>query len=107
MQKTLEFKGLSGKLYTFDIYSKSAKLPTTGGIFILTYSHPRGHLAGFQVNVLRMEIVTNLNSAVTDLRRDKNLLKECWNYTCTICLDDPEVREQYLEDLGHTTSIQY
>lgn len=106
MQKTFEFRGISGKTYRFDVFSKSAKLPETGGVLILTYSHPRGHLAGIQVNVLRMEIATNLNSAVIDLSQDDNLQKECWNYTCAICLDDPKIREQYIKDLSHTTSIQ-
>ncbi|BHH82445.1 hypothetical protein [Desulforhopalus sp. 52FAK] len=106
MQKRLEFIGLSGTVYTFDVYSKSAQLPTAGGVFILTYSHPRGHLAGFQVNVLRTGTTSNLNSAVADLRQDDDLLEKCWNYTCTICLDDPTIRDQYFEDLRNTNSIQ-
>ena len=43
----LELTGVSGKTYTFKIYPKSAQHPETGGIFIVSYMHPRGHLAGF------------------------------------------------------------
>lgn len=106
MKETVDFTGVSGEAYRFNVSSKSTELSDAGGIYILTYCHPRGHLAGFQVNVLRMGTTVDLNSAILELRQDENLMEECWNYTCTLPLDDPDTRDEYLEDLCQITSAQ-
>jgi len=107
MQEIVEFIGVSGEAYTFNVSSKSTELPDAAGIYILTYSHPRGHLAGFQVNVLRMGTTVDLNAAIIELRQDESLMDKCWNYTCTLPLDDQETRDAYLEDLCQTTSTRF
>ncbi len=106
IQKQLEFNGESGKFYTFEVYTKSARLPQKAGIYIITYSHPRGHLSGFQVNVLAIGTATNLDLAVADLREKDRWSKECWNYTCILCLNDAASRQEYFDDLQGTRSVQ-
>ncbi len=105
MQKRWEFTGVSGKKYTFEVYPKSAQLPATGGIYIVTYSHPRGHLSGFQVNTLCMGVANNLNSTIEDLRQQESLAKDCWNYTCILCLDNADLRHECFDDLHAINSI--
>lgn len=99
MKKDWVFEGKSGKKYTFESYSKSAELPEAGGIYILSYAHPRGHLAGFQINILCMGTSENLNLVVAGLQHREDLLKQCWNYNYILCLDDPDTRDEYLKDL--------
>jgi len=99
MQKQLEISGQSGESYTFDVYPKSAHLPEKAGLYIITYTHPRGHLAGYQINIICMGRSTNLEAAVADLRERENLAEECWNYTCILCIDDVPKISRILEDL--------
>ena len=95
----LELTGVSGKTYTFKVYPKSAQLPETGGIFIVTYMHPRGHLAGFKVIPLHIGVADNLQTVINDLKKEDRFLKNCWNYTCTINLNTPSTRDSYFADL--------
>ncbi|MGB3223160.1 MAG: hypothetical protein WBB23_10190 [Desulforhopalus sp.] len=106
IQKQLEFNGESGKSYTIEIYAKSAHLPQKAGIYIITYSHPRGHLSGFQINILAIGTAANLDSAVADLREKDSWSKECWNYTCILCVDDAAKRQEYFQDLQRSSSVQ-
>lgn len=99
MTKEGLFTGKSGKQYTFKVYSKSAQLPEIGGIYILTYTHPRGHLAGVEINVLDMGKTHNLNLAVSALQLRESLIEQCWNYNYILCVDEPELRAEILEDL--------
>ena len=93
------FTGESGKQYNFELHSKSAPLPVTGGIYILTYTHPRGHLAGVQINILDIGKTENLNLSVTGLQQSEPLKEQCWNYNYIRCIDDPESRDACLKDL--------
>ena len=106
IQKKIECIGASGKIYTFEVYPKSARLPETGGIYLLAYCHPRGHLSGFQVNILRMGVADNLNAVIDGLRQKADLLKECWNYTGIMCLDADPAGCEYIEDLSAVKAIQ-
>ncbi|MGE4401569.1 MAG: hypothetical protein AB7F61_07770 [Desulfobulbus sp.] len=99
LEKTWSFTGKTGKHYPFTVFSKSALLPENGGIYILAYAHPRGHLAGFQINTLTMGETDNLHLAVSTLQQDKYLVNECWNYTFILPLDAPEQRTSYFNDL--------
>ena len=99
VEEQLELTGISGQTYTFKVYPKSAQLPETGGIFIVTYMHPRGHLAGFQVNHLHIGVANNLQAVVHDLKKEDRFLKKCWNYTCTMNLNTPSTRDAYFADL--------
>ncbi len=107
IQKHIEFHGESGKSYTFEVHTKSARLPDKAGIYIIAYAHPRGHLSGFQLNVLFIGTATNLESAVAALREKDSWSSECWNYTCTLCLDEVAKRQEYWEDLHENRSVQF
>jgi hypothetical protein len=93
------FSGESGKQYTFELYSKSDPLPETGGIYIITYTHPRGHLAGYKINILDIGKTEHLNLLVTDLQQSKRLIEQLWNYNYILCLDNPKSRDECLQDL--------
>lgn len=105
--KRLEFSGESGKSYFFDVFTKNTHLPERAGIYITTYAHPRGHLAGFQVNVLCVGMATNLESAVAGLREKDRWAKECWNYTCILCIDDEAIIRKYLKDLQINSTVVF
>ena len=94
------FRGESGEDHSFECFSRSDPLPDSGGIYILTYTHPRGHLAGFQVNILFMDATDDLRAEVSGLQNRERLLKACWNYTCILRLGDPKIRAALLEDLA-------
>nr|WP_321401211.1 hypothetical protein [uncultured Desulfobacter sp.] len=98
------FTGASGKQYTFELYSKSAALLETGGIYILTYTHPRGHMAGVQINILDIGKTENFNLSVTGLQQSERLKDQCWNYNYVCCIDDPESRDACLKDLLYLLS---
>ena len=97
--KEWEFTGTSGKKYTFELFPKSGALPETAGIFILAYTHPRGHLAGFQVNTLSMGESDNVQEAVTNHGSPECLFEGCWNSNFVLRLDDTRKRTEYLTDL--------
>lgn len=98
-QKKWFFKGRSGTEYVFEIYSKSSGHPTNGGIYMLTYTHPRGHLAGFEVQILSIGESDNLRKAVTDHPRRECLRKECWNCIYLLEMEDSDKRKAVLNDL--------
>jgi len=100
MDKQWSLLGSSGKRYTFDVFGKSTSLPRSGGIFIPVYAHPRGHLAGFEVHPLLMMETDDLRLAFSGVQQHDCLLRECWNYTLTLALDDPGQRIHILEDLA-------
>lgn len=100
MDDQISFVGESGNTYTFRVYSKSDSLPDKAGIYILTYSHPRGHLSGFQVNILGVGNAPVLNSVLEELRTSEKLAEQCWNYTCILCLDDEIKRREIVLDLS-------
>jgi hypothetical protein len=105
IQKSIELKGVTGKTYTLDMYPKSAQLPDVGGIYILMYCHPRGHLAGIKVNTLHIGTSDNLNSKVDSFRQDKTMLEMAWNYTGIIVSEEKDIRLEYFTDLTHTTPV--
>lgn len=98
-QKEWQFSGQSGEQYSFNLCSKSDELPVGGGIYIAAYTHPRGHRAGFQVNVLRLGAVENLRSAMAALRDDACLQEECWNCIFILELAASDRRQACFEDL--------
>jgi hypothetical protein len=100
MENQWSFTGTTGKQYTFAVFSKSALLPHAGGIYILAYAHPRGHLAGFQVTPLTMGATDDLQRAVAALQQHEYLVRECWNYTFILTLDDMEQRDELMNDLS-------
>lgn len=105
IQKSIDFKGSTGKTSTFDLYPKSTQLPENGGIYILTYCHPRRPVAGLQVNTLHIGTADNLNSAVSCFRGDTTMQEKSWNYTGIISIEPKDIRHEYLKDLTDTLSF--
>jgi len=63
-QEKWSFTGASGTEYTFSILPKSEGLPQAPGVFILAYTHPRGHMAGWQVNPLMIDQAEDMRLAL-------------------------------------------
>lgn len=105
IQNSIEIKGATGKVYTFDLYPKSSQLLETGGVYILTYCHPRGHLSGLKVNILHIGVTNNLNSAINNFRLDKTMCEKNWNYTAIIVIDTKDLRHEYFTDLSNADLI--
>lgn len=105
IRNSIELKGVTGKKYTFDLYPKSAQLPGTGGIYILMYCHPRGHLAGLKVNTLRIGLADNLNSIVANFRQDETMQEKAWNYSGIIVIEEKDIGLEYLKDLTNTIPV--
>ena len=99
MEKTWSLAGKNGRQYTFEVSSKSAALPDSGGIYIPVYAHPRGHLAGFQVSLLGMGETADLQLTVSGLQQHRCLLDQCWNYTLILRMVDAKKRKKTLSDL--------
>lgn len=106
IQDSIEFKGAKGKTYTFDLYAKSDELPKEGGLYILLYCHPRGHLAGFKVNTLHIGMTENLQSTVVNFRHNRAMQEKLWNYTGILLVKQKEIGLEYLNDLDQTLSIE-
>lgn len=98
-QKEWSFTGASGTKYIFSILPKSQSLPPSPGIFILAYTHPRGHMAGWQVNPLFISHADNMCVTLDDgvrLDRDQGAM---WNCNFVLLESDPSVREMCVRDL--------
>jgi hypothetical protein len=102
--KEWSFTGASGAEYHFDILPKSEGLPPSAGVFILAYTHPRGHMAGWEVNPLLMSHAEDMRRALADeaeLSRDQEFL---WNSTLVLLESDAPAREMCVRDLEMRTS---
>lgn len=103
-QKEWPFTGASGTEYLFSILPKSEGLPNSAGIFILAYTHPRGHAAGWEVNPLFIGHADDMNSALDAeaiLDRDQIPL---WNCNFVLLESDASARERCARDLKSRTS---
>ncbi|MBI9112515.1 hypothetical protein [Maridesulfovibrio ferrireducens] len=98
-KKEWSFKGESGTEYCFEIKMKSSALPTAGGVFILAYTHPRGHLAGFEVHPLYIGQTDNLSTTIDTPPQLKCITNECWNCTYIMMTDNKQARIDCVQDL--------
>lgn len=92
--------GASGEQYVFTLLAKSDPLPDSGGLLLASYTHPRGHLAGFEVHPLLLTHGPDLRRALPEGGPRDCVLRECWNSTGVLAEDDPARREAILNDLG-------
>ncbi len=104
-QKEWFFSGESGKKYTFEICPKSGPIPEEGGIFILTYTHPRGHLAGYEVHILHVGETDNFHKTIANPPKAECLKRECWNCIYLYKTKNEEIREEILKDLVSSNNI--
>ncbi len=99
-QKQWNFKGGSGKDYTFEIFKKKADFPTSGGVYIFAYTHLKGHIAGFAVNTLHIGQTDNLKKMHSAPPHQQCLITNCWNCTYVLHSDeDIQNRQTIVEDL--------
>ncbi|WP_320169616.1 hypothetical protein [Maridesulfovibrio sp.] len=98
-QKEWLFKGESGTEYRFAIFSKSSPVPEYAGIYILAYTHPRGHRAGFETHLLTIGESNNLNAALK-IPPHRDCLKDaCWNCIYLLEIENQDDRRKILHDL--------
>lgn len=98
-KNTWSLTGASGTEYTFTIHRKADGLPESPGVFILAYTHLRGHMAGWQVNPLRVAHSENMSTTLVNemgLAPDQTHL---WNSNFVLLIDSPSVREACARDL--------
>jgi|GEM_PF-1043983 len=98
-QTKWSFTGASGTEYLFTILPKSEGLPQASGLFILAYTHPRGHMAGWQVNPLFIGHAENMELMLeNEVMLDRDW-RGIWN--CNFVLWEPvaSVREMCVCDL--------
>jgi hypothetical protein len=98
-KKDWVFEGKSGEKYIFQIFSKNGELPESGGIYILSYTQPRGHLAGFSVTILSIGSSENLRTAVTAPPNMECLKENCWNSIYLLEVEDEIEKSEILADL--------
>lgn len=100
-QKKWPFTGASGTEYVFSILRKSDRLPQSPGVFILAYTHPRGHLAGWEVKPLRIGQSDDISASLereTGLDADQ---KAMWNSVFVLPEPDANTREACVRDLNN------
>ncbi|WP_022660454.1 hypothetical protein [Paucidesulfovibrio longus] len=105
-EKKWSLTGASGAEYHFDILPKSQELPQSPGVFILAYTHPRGHVAGWAVNPLLVSHADNMRRALAseaELSRDRKFL---WNSNLVLLESDASARETCVRDLHIQESKQ-
>ncbi|WP_421902717.1 hypothetical protein [Maridesulfovibrio sp.] len=98
-QKEWLFSGKSGEKHHFGIFAKTRPIPEYGGIYILAYTHPRGHRAGFKVNMLYVGETDNFRKRLADPPQADCLWDGCWNCIYLLKLDDTDGRKVTLADL--------
>lgn len=94
------FTGTSGTEYRFTLHPKSEGIPATPGVFILAYTHPCGHMAGWRVQPLFIGHAGNMRVALdaeVEPARDQSPL---WNSNFVLSEADRLEREKCVRDLG-------
>ncbi|WP_319759031.1 hypothetical protein [Maridesulfovibrio sp.] len=107
-QKEWIFTGKSGKEYHFGIFAKTRPIPEYGGIYILSYTHPRGHRSGFQVNMLYAGAAENFKEILADPPKQDCLWEGNWNCIYLLKFPDQTEKNHVLADLiaGNDISCQ-
>lgn len=97
--KNYFFKGKSGKEYSFVIFAKTRPIPESGGVYILTYTHPRGHRAGYKVNMLYAGETENLREELAEPAQADCLWDGNWNCIHLLEIEDSKEKKEVLADL--------
>lgn len=93
------FTGASNQEYTFTISPKSAGLPAKPGVVLFAYTHPRGHRAGYQANVLAVAESDDMSALIPSTEAKEILMDECWNCNFMLAETDAAERGYCLKDL--------
>jgi len=93
------FTGDSGAEYRFSCLAKSEELPQSPGILIPGYAHPRGHLAGWQVQPLLIDHSDNIRTTFANSIEQQVAQLPLWN--CNLILLEPSssARAESVKDL--------
>ena len=70
---------IEGVVYPFLTFSKNDVLSCKAGVYILGYTHVRGHLAGFQLNILHVTTGIDFQDALSKVPDVQELEKAHWN----------------------------
>ncbi|WP_316897066.1 hypothetical protein [Pseudodesulfovibrio indicus] len=98
-QREWYFTGTSGKQYRFGIHPNSERPPSAPGVFILAYTHPRGHLAGWQANPLLVGHADDLALALENEVPFDDDRAPLWNSTFVLLESAPSARRACVRDL--------
>ncbi|WP_415716531.1 hypothetical protein [Maridesulfovibrio sp.] len=98
-QKDWFFQGKSGTEYKFGIYAKTRPIPESGGIYILAYTHPRGHRSGFEVNMLYAGETENFRQRLVDPPQPECLWDGNWNCIYLLHVESAQKKRKILADL--------
>jgi len=98
-QKDWFFQGKSGTEYKFGIFAKTRPIPESGGVYILAYTHPRGHRAGFKVNMLYAGETDNFRKELANPPQADCLWDGCWNCIYLLPVNGVQDRKDLLADL--------
>jgi len=93
------FNGESGKKYSFQIKPKTSVFPESAGIFVLTYTHPRGHLAGYEVNKIIIGCSENIKKDMKNPPQREYATENCWNCTFLYLTEDKNEQQEIIDDL--------
>jgi hypothetical protein len=98
-QKEWSFTGSSGTTYIFSIHPKSDGLPRSAGVYIQAYTRPRGHMAGWRVNPLRIGQAEDIASAVDHAGEPSTSRCTVWNSNLILLESSPSARDKCVRDL--------
>lgn len=93
------FTGSSGTEYLFFIRAKKQVLPQAPGVVMLAYTHPRGHMAGWQVNPLFMDHARDMSLILESGAGPDSESLALWNSCFVLAEPDAAAREACLSDL--------
>ena len=93
------FTGASGTEYTFTLYPKNEELPPSAGVFILAYTHLRGHMGGWRANPLLFGQSGDMSLSLTDEIRQDADKTFIWNSNFVLLEPDASAREECVRDL--------
>lgn len=98
-QKDWLFQGKSGEEYKFGIFAKTRPIPESGGVYILAYTHPRGHRSGFKVNMLYAGETDNFQQELAAPPQKDCLWEGNWNCIYLLPIKNAQEKKNLLADL--------
>lgn len=99
---------VDNQLHPFHTFTKTTALSCKAGIYIFGYTHLRGHLAGFQMNILHINEGHSFEEALEKASQVVNLDTLHWNsvYYCQT-EKAPQQRQDLVQSMRRVTSPVY
>lgn len=95
------------KLYPFVTYTKREAISCQQGVYIFAYTHLRGHLAGYQLNILKVTQAENFHQAVQGGDALAALEQRHWNSVYFLDLPDSEEKNLLVKAVSAIDSPLY